>query len=184
MYAGCDLPPRSGVQRCGVPTPDPGLLARHALAVGITGLLVASCGTGDAARACGEVEREPLDPGHVVHVLGDDAGVTYASDPPTSGPHQAAPAVSGVVGTPLTQPVQVGILERGDVLVQHLPDLADDQIEALEALAGDRVVVAPNPDLPSAVVATAWTHVRRCTDVDVGALRAFIRDRAGKGPEG
>lgn len=147
-------------------------------------LLAAACGDGGGERACGEIEREALDPSYLIHVVGSSTDASYTSDPPTSGPHQPAPAVDGVVGEPLTRPVQVGILERGDVLLQHLPRLDADQLVELQGLAGDHVVVAPNPDLPSAVVATAWTHVRRCSSVDVGALRAFIRERAGNGPEG
>jgi hypothetical protein len=43
------------------------------------------------------------------------------------------------------------------------------------------VTVAPNPDLPARVVATAWTYKQRCSAVDVGALQTFIRDHAGVG---
>ena len=146
--------------------------------------MATGCGGGDEAdRACGPITREALDPAYLVHVLGDDTGVQYKSDPPTSGPHQAGPPVEGVVGEAITRPVQVGILERGDVLIQHSPDLPNGSRQALEALAGPGVVVAPNDDLPDAVVATAWTYKRTCTSVDVDQLREFIEARAGKGPE-
>jgi hypothetical protein len=42
--------------------------------------------------------------------------------------------------------------------------------------------VAPNPDLPDPVVATAWVYKRSCGSVDSAALREFIRARRGKGP--
>jgi hypothetical protein len=119
-----------------------------------------------------------------VHVLGDDGDVTYTSDPPTSGPHQAGPPVEGVVTEAIARPVQVGILERGDVLLQHASDLPPDQLAELEAMAGPGVVVAPNDDLPDAVVATAWTYKRTCSSVDSRALQEFVDERAGKGPEG
>ena len=112
-----------------------------------------------------------------------DEGVRYTSDPPTSGPHQPTPPVEGVVSQPLTRPVQVGVLERGDVLLQHRPDLPGDQQAALDALAGDGVVVAPNPDLDDPVVATAWLHKRTCEAVDVDALQEFIDERRGRGPD-
>jgi hypothetical protein len=147
-------------------------------------VLAAGCGGADEpAGACGPITREALDPAYLVHVLGDAEGLDYLSDPPTSGPHQPAPPVSGVVTDPIARPVQVGILERGDVLLQHDPDLPADDLERLEGLAGPGVVVAPNPDLPSPVVATAWVARRTCDTVDVAALEEFIDERGGRGPE-
>ena len=79
--------------------------------------------------------------------------------------------------------MQVGILERGDVLLQYDPALPDPDRVALEALAGARVVVAPNPDLPDLVVATAWLYKRTCRSDFVDGLREFEDERVGKGPE-
>ncbi|MEO7427926.1 MAG: DUF3105 domain-containing protein [Acidimicrobiales bacterium] len=144
----------------------------------------AACGAGSSgATACGPPVREHLDPAYLVHVLGDGADVHYRSDPPTSGPHKAGPPVSGVVDAPIARPVQVGILERGDILLQHDPGLAAAPLADLERLAGAGIVVAPNPELPDLIVATAWTYKQRCTSVDLEALRAFIRAHAGKGPD-
>ena len=151
----------------------------------LASLVLAACGGGDGSEssACGPIVREALDRAYLVHVLGEDTSVEYTSDPPTSGPHQPGPPVEGVVTEPIPRPVQVGILERGDVLLQHLPDLPDAERAELEALAGPRVVVAPNPDLPAPVVATAWTYKRTCTQVDAAALEEFVDERVGKGPE-
>jgi hypothetical protein len=44
------------------------------------------------------------------------------------------------------------------------------------------VYVAPNPDLPALVVATAWVHTLRCSEVDAGALEDFVSQFAGQGP--
>jgi hypothetical protein len=152
-------------------------------------VLVAALGLGacgdspEGGGACGPTTRESLDPAYLVHVLGDAEGLEYTSDPPTSGPHQPGPEVSGVVAEPLTAPVQVGILERGDVLIQYDPS-RDVATAELEALAVDGVVVAPNADLPAPVVATAWLYKRTCDAVDADALNAFAAERAGNGPEG
>jgi hypothetical protein len=154
-----------------------------ALLVGAIG--VGACGDGsDGDGACGPTTRESLDPAYLVHVLADADGLEYTSEPPTSGPHQSGPAVSGVVDEPLSRPVQVGILERGDILLQHDPELDPAAIASLEALAGERVVVAPNPDLPDPVVATAWLFKRTCDTADVDALQGFVDERVGNGPEG
>lgn len=157
---------------------------RPAALLGALALAATACGGGDGRTgACGPITREALDASYLVHVLGDDIEVDYTSDPPTSGPHQPGPPVEGVVDEPLTRPVQVGILERGDVLLQHGPGLPAADLADLEALGGPGVVVAPNPDLPELVVATAWTYKRTCSAVDVDALHEFIAARAGKGPE-
>ena len=154
-----------------------------AAAVAALGLLLPACSGGDGEHACGPILHEALDPAYVVHVLGTATNVHYTSDPPTSGPHQLAPPVDGVVDDPITRPVQVGVLERGDVLVQRDPDLDPQDVKRLEQLAGNGVVVAPNPDLPSPIVATAWLYKRTCDSVDTAALQDFIDERLGKGPD-
>jgi hypothetical protein len=151
-------------------------------------LLLAACGGGSdaAGGACGPITREALDSSYLVHVLADSEDaedVEYTSDPPTSGPHQPGPVGGGSLDEPLPRPRQVGILELGFVLLQYRPDLPSADLIALHALAGPGVVVAPNPDLPAPVVATAWTYKRTCDAVDVAALRAFIDARSGHGPE-
>jgi hypothetical protein len=145
-------------------------------------LVLGACGSGGsgAEGACGPITREALDRGFLVHVLEDDGSIEYTSDPPTSGPHRPSPPVSGTLDEPLPRPVQVGILERGDVLVQHRPDV---DASALAGLAADRVVIAPNPDLPAPVVGTAWLYKRTCTEPDVEALQRFVDARVGHGPD-
>jgi Protein of unknown function (DUF3105) len=152
--------------------------------VAVLVLLGTACGDdGGAAGGCGPVLREGLDPAYLVHVVDDDIEVEYTSDPPTSGPHKPSPPDAGVVDRALTRPIQVGILERGDVLIQYDPSLADADRERLEALAGDQVVVAPNPDLPASVVATGWVYKQTCEAVDVPTLEDFVAERVGNGPE-
>jgi hypothetical protein len=149
-------------------------------------LAVAACGSSgdDADVACGPIAREALDPAYLVHVVDDDGDLAYTSDPPTSGPHQPSPQIADVVAEPISKPVQVGILERGDVLLQHDPELAATDLALLESLAGDGVIVAPNPDLPAPIVATAWVHKQTCDEVDAEALQEMIDERRGMGPEG
>ena len=153
------------------------------LGVAVAGSACGSSG-GDDAGGCAAITREALDPAYLVHVVSDDGDLEYTSDPPTSGPHQPSPPITGVVTDPIPRPVQVGILERGDVLLQHDPDLPGADLTRLEALAGDGVVVAPNPDLPEPVVATAWLYKRTCDEVDAEALQEMIDERQGKGPDG
>ena len=140
-------------------------------------LLVLLAGCRDAAddepreAACASVVREALDPASTRHVLPGAPEPTYATDPPTSGAHLGGPVPTGVLDEALPRPAQVAVLEQGGVVVQHR-DPADRA--ALAPLGGDRVVVAPDPDLPVRVVATAWRHKLACTGLDVEALRSFI----------
>ena len=70
----------------------------------------------------------------------------------------------------------MGILERGDVLVQYGPELSAPDQTALEALARTGVVVAPNADLPEVVVATAWRAKRICPSLAIDDLDTFITE--------
>jgi hypothetical protein len=147
-----------------------------ALCVVILGM-PAACGGGSASSACDQPVREELDPASLTHVIDPDTA-RFLTDPPTSGPHVSGAVPTGVVGESLPGAVQVAILEGGNVLVQYR-DLAGTDLEAVTGLAGEHVVVAPNPDLPAPVVATAWTYKLTCDAVDVDALETFIADHAG-----
>lgn len=135
-------------------------------------LLLAGCREKSEPRAaCASVVIEALDPASIQHVLPGAPEPTYRTDPPTSGAHRAGPIPTGALDQPLPRSVQVAVLEQGGVVVQHR-NPADRA--ALAPLGGDRVVVAPAPDLPVRVVATAWRHKLACTGLDVEALRSFI----------
>lgn len=162
---------------------------------GILVLAVMSlAGCGSATEVCTEL-REPEDPLSGLHVIGDD--VAYSTDPPTSGPHWAVEAPTGLQEAVLPLPVQVRILESGGVVVQTadaeaLAALADLASDGLTPPEGDRpaaegsLVVAPGPaDLDALVVATAWTWKLQCSAVDLEAVRVFAAQRrhAAPGPD-
>lgn len=136
---------------------------------------------GPDAGTCESPRREAIDPQSVLHVLPGAPEPPYDTDPPSSGPHVMGPDVEGVVDDPLERPVQVGVLERGGVVVQH-QGLGPEGLASVAALAelGD-VVVAPGTDLDTTVVATAWGARLRCDGVDVAALTAFVDDRLRPG---
>ncbi|MBA2283673.1 MAG: DUF3105 domain-containing protein, partial [Acidimicrobiia bacterium] len=127
---------------------------------------------------CGPARREALDPSSGTHLLAGAPEPEYLSDPPTSGTHEPVPLLSGVRDEPLGRAAQVGQLEAGAVLLQHR-DLDADQLATLEGLAGEGIVVVPNPDLPAPVVATAWLFKQTCEAVDVAALQGFLDEHAG-----
>lgn len=174
--------------------PPPAGAAVTLLAVLATGAL-AACGGGSGSTgassttttspACGPVTEDPLDPGSTRHVLPGGPEPAYATDPPTSGAHLGGALPSGAQTEPVSRPAQVAVLEKGGIVVQFRDLPAPDRAR-LEALAGPDVVVAPNPDLPAVLVATAWLHRLTCAGADedaVDAVARFIDDRRGKGPE-
>ncbi len=171
------------VHKLGLPRPLPAMAGPAAL-IPLLALLAACSDGSSSSGGCGLIAREALDPQHLVHVLPSAPEPTYISDPPTSGPHQPTPELPDVADQPIARPIQVGVLEGGDVLVQYRPDIPAADQEALVELAGDGVVVAPQPDLPEPIVATAWLHKLSCEAADLAELRAFIEARLGKGPAG
>ena len=77
----------------------------------------------------------------------------------------------------------LGLLAQGDVLIQYR-DLESADVAALQSLAGDQVVVAPNSTLPAPIVATAWRKRQTCTAVDIDDLRQFATLNGNQGPSG
>jgi hypothetical protein len=141
---------------------------------------VAACGggsSGSASSACDQPIREELDPASFTHVI-DPATANFKTDPPTSGPHVSGAVPTGLVDGALPGAVQVAILEAGDVIVQYR-DLTGDDLDEVKLFAGHQVVVAPNPDLPAPVIATAWTYKLTCDALDIDAIETFIADHAG-----
>lgn len=162
-----------------------GLLAAL-LTVGLAGL-VAGCGSkgggAEATAACGPVKREALDPRSIQHVLPNAPTPTYLTNPPTSGPHQPSPPIHGAQTNPIPKPVQVGLLEGGNVLVQYR-GLTAASLSSMRSLAGGKVVVAPNDDLRAGqVVMTSWLYKQTCSSVDVGAARRFVAAHVDHGPD-
>lgn len=152
-----------------------------ALAAFLLGL-TACGGPGDGSddAGCGPVRREPLD-SRSVHILPGADEPEYKTDPPTSGPHLPSPSTEDVRDEPIAAPIQVGLLEEGEVLIQHV-GLSEPERDEVEALAGDGVIVAPAETLPegASVVATAWVTKQVCETVDVEALRAFAADHGDR----
>ena len=146
-------------------------------------LVLAACGGdgGAVTGSCAEPVDEELDPAWITHVLPDTPEPPYLTDPPTSGPHLATTPPTGVQEEALSRPLQVSILEAGLTLVQYRPDdVSGASLAALERLAGEEVVVAPNERLPDSVVATAWLLKMTCDGVDAEALEDFAEDAAAR----
>lgn len=101
---------------------------------------------------------------------------------PTSGDPTADP-VCGVSDDPIEVATQVGALAAGIVVVQYRGEDDAERVVGAVAETPTRVLVAPNPDLPVPVVATAWSRRLELGEVDPQALRAFVTAHEGLGPD-
>lgn len=97
----------------------------------------------------------------------------------------AAPAEPrcGVVDEPVGEDVVRATRAIGGVVVRYQPEaVSDTEVRELAASYRSHLLLAPDPDLESAVVATSSGHRLRLDEFDAGLLRTFA---AGYGdPEG
>ena len=164
-----------------------GWIAFGALVVvllGVVGVSMAGgSSTSSAPKLCSSTASEALDPNSVVRVLPNAPELEYTELPPTSGAFVVGPDIPKISPDELRPPVQVGLLARGMVLLQYQPDsLSADDLQLLRSLSGDTVVVAPNSDLKTPIVATAWRKRLTCTAVDSSALKKFATVNANRAP--
>lgn len=103
--------------------------------------------------------------------------VEYEQSPGVGGPHHPAWWNCGVYTEELPQEHAVHSLEHGAVWLTYQPDLPQDQIDVLTDLGGqDYMLVSPNPDQESPVVATSWNRQMSLDTADDRMLRAYIRE--------
>ena len=118
--------------------------------------------------------------------------VEYDTRPPTSGPHYGRWADPGYYAEPVPAGNLVHSLEHGYVVIYYDPAaLTPEAEESLRAFAdahGERwraVVVVPNPaaEPRSPYVLTAWRTMLRLEAYNPAAVRAFLAEYLGRGPE-
>lgn len=126
---------------------------------------------------------------HVQH--GTD--VDYGTSPPTSGAHYPEGASAGFYEETPPLGNLVHSLEHGFVVVYYDPAALTPEARAsLQQFAAAHdedpwagVVVAPHPeeDPDAPFVATAWRHMLRLDGYDADAVKAFMAEYLGRGPE-
>jgi len=113
----------------------------------------------------------------------------YATSPPASGNHYPEPLADGAY---LEYPELGNFLhsmEHGRIEIHYDPKLPEDDQLALKGLFDEdpqAMLLFPNPDMPYAVAATAWTNLIGCkqyTPEVIDAIRAFRDVFRGQGPE-
>lgn len=119
-------------------------------------------------------------------IAGTLAPPEYNSEPPTSGPHASIWADCGIYLQVIPDIVQVHSLEHGAVVIQYNPEIDPADIAALRRYArekADHIIVAPNSDIGSYIVLTAWQVRMELTTLNVAAIDEFWLDYANEGPE-
>lgn len=158
--------------------------------------LLAQAKDATATAGCGPVETvKPYDPADAdaVHIGSDKRYMampplsTYASIPPTSGPHNPVPLKAGVYDSPPPIDQAIHSLEHGGTIIWYSPDAPDAQVQAITDFYGRRIsdadvgqgrlIVAPYdyPDqgpagsLPAGkqMALVAWHRLQLCDQVSL-----------------
>jgi hypothetical protein len=110
--------------------------------------------------------------------------VSYPQLPPVGGPHAPVWQNCGFYETPVANENAVHSMEHGAVWITYQPHLPKDQVDLLHGLVRGHsyVLVSPSPDLPAAVVASAWGRQLRVDSADDPRLDQFVQ-AFEKGPQ-
>ena len=152
-------------------------------------------GSGDDARACATtVAGFPLAAG--IHVA-QCTPITYATTPPTSGPHYPLWARFKAYADRVPRGFWVHAMEHGAVVVTYnCPGGCAAEVAALVAYLDarpvdplctapvkNRFIVTPDPLLDTTFAASAWGWSLRSDCFDLPALGAFIDAHYAQAPE-
>ena len=113
-----------------------------------------------------------------------EAPQNYPQTPPVGGTHSSVWQNCGIYDQPVQNENAVHSLEHGAVWITYRPDLPAAAVDTIRNLARghDHVLVSPYPNLPHAVVATAWGLQLPLEDASDPRLSLFI-SRYEKGPQ-
>ena len=105
------------------------------------------------------------------------ADVDYGQTPPAGGEHNDVWQNEGFYDAPVRDENAVHTLEHGAVWITYSPDLPPDQKESIRGLVeGETCMLASaHPDLPSAVVASAWGKQLALESANSPDLERFVR---------
>ncbi len=113
-----------------------------------------------------------------------EAPQQYPQTPPVGGVHSSVWQNCGIYDQPVRNENAVHSLEHGAVWLAYRPNLPASAVDTLRSLARghDHVILAPYPNLPHAVVATAWGLQLPVEDASDPRLSLFV-SRYENGPQ-
>jgi hypothetical protein len=140
------------------------------------------------------LQLAPALPG--VHSITVPSGTSakWNTDPPTSGPHYAIPAVFGIYNEQIDMARLVHNLEHGGIYILYGKDVPASTVDQLRAFYEDHktgTIMAPLNRLGDKFVLGAWVvdgdtkngFLAKCTNVDTAAMATFFRTLQFRGPE-
>lgn len=96
--------------------------------------------------------------------------------PPAGGTHNPAWQNCGVYDAPIPWEYAVHSLEHGAIWISYSPDLAAEEIERLREYGDDdKMLVAPENNLPAPIVLTSWRNQMTAQSADTENVKRFIR---------
>lgn len=113
-----------------------------------------------------------------------DGVLTYAQTPPAGGIHNPRWQNCGIYAQPIPTENAVHSMEHGAAWIAYRPDLAPDQVEMLRSIVRGRLftLLAPYPNLPGTIVASAWGFQVQVDRADDVRLKQFLA-QFERGPE-
>jgi len=131
-----------------------------------------------------------------VHSITDPSGTSpqWNTDPPTSGPHYATPAIFGRYEEELEPARVVHNLEHGGIFILYGNKVPDSTVEQLIGFYDDHktgTIMAPLNHLGEKFALGAWVvdgdidnaFLAKCTRFDQGAVSSFFETLQFRGPE-
>lgn len=111
------------------------------------------------------------------HITTGASHPAYNSNPPTGGWHYDKPAQTGIYDKELPDEQLVHNLEHGHIWIAYKPDIPQDQIKALAAIAksyGSRIIMTPRAANDSPIALAAWQYLLKLDSVDEKQIKEFI----------
>ncbi|PWV52867.1 DUF3105 domain-containing protein [Nocardiopsis sp. L17-MgMaSL7] len=108
----------------------------------------------------------------------DGQRVDYEQSPPVGGQHWNRWQNCGVYTEPLMPEFAVHSLEHGAVWITYEPDIAEEEIEALQGFynPGDYLVISPyEGDMPAPIVASSWGRQITAESADDEDLARYVQ---------
>jgi Protein of unknown function (DUF3105) len=176
-------------------------LAAVIAAGAVLAAVVLGGGSADATlrdAGCTIVKKPAQGRQHVAEVAED---FEYNTFPPTTGPHNATPAIYDFYSDPVEPARLVHNLEHGSIVVQYGEDVSDSTVSQIrDWYLGnpDGIIVAPLQGLKDKLALTAWTSpdaapgqearpgegiAATCPGFDQKAFDAFTDEYGFRGPE-
>ena len=152
---------------------------------------LAGCGDDDSPVAPGSTGIQVPNEGWA-HVP-EGTSITYANNPPASGPHYPVWLRYQEYATPMARGYWVHNLEHGAVVFLYRPDAPGNVIaemtSAFRSLPADpacghaRALLTPDPLLPWSAAVVAADFVLRAENTSNQVIHEFSLARRGRGPE-